>query len=178
MIQYRQELNKLIELFDLPRVVAEIGVAESWLTKDILKWGLEKLYLVDAWIQLNQTGDGGFPQSWHDENYNKMLERTKDHQDIVVVLRGLTHEMAKHIPDESLGLVYIDADHSYHGCMRDLEIYYNKVVDGGIVAGHDYLNMAYGVNKAVNQFCEEMGIEVNLIPDEDESMSGFWFIKQ
>jgi Fe-S oxidoreductase len=62
--------------------------------------------------------------------------------------------------------------------MRDLEIYYNKVVDGGIVAGHDYLNMAYGVNKAVNQFCEEMGIEVNLIPDEDESMSGFWFIKQ
>jgi len=178
MIQYRHELVKLLDLFDLPRVVAEIGVAEGWFTKDILKWNLDKLYLVDAWKHLEQTGDGGYAQEWHDGNYQQVLERTKPFGDKVVILKGLSHEMAEHIPDESLGLVYIDADHSYEGCMRDLESYYNKVVDGGIVAGHDFLNLSYGVNKAVKQFCEEMKIEINVVPDEDDSMSSFWFIKQ
>jgi hypothetical protein len=177
-IEYRRQLPELLRLLNLPMVAVECGSAEGRFAVELLNSGIEKLYLVDAWRQLNQAGDGGFDQSWHDGNYQQMLERTKAFGDKVVILRGLSHEMAEHIPDESLGLVYIDADHSYEGCMRDLESYYNKVVDGGIVAGHDFLNMAYGVNRAAKQFCEEMKIEINVVPDEHESMASFWFIKQ
>lgn len=174
MIQYRYELNKLLDAFDLPKVVAEVGVAEGWFTKEILKWNLDKLYLIDAWKHLEQFGDGGYEQSWHDGNYQQVLDRTKGYN--VEILRGLSHEMAKYIPDESVSMVYIDADHSYLGCKRDLESYLPKVVKGGVIAGHDYLNPAYGVNRAVKEFCEGR-FEINLIPDEDESMAGFWFLK-
>lgn len=177
MIQYRHELGKLLDLFDLPRVVAEIGVAEGWFTKEILKWGVDKLYLVDAWQHLEQFGDGASPQEWHDGNYQQVLERTKPFSDKVLILKGLSHEMAEHIPDESLGLVYIDADHSYEGCKIDLGIYFNKVVKGGIVAGHDFLNMVYGVNQAVKEFCEGR-FDINVVPDEEPNMASFWFVKQ
>lgn len=175
-VNYRQELIKLIDILDLPRVVCECGCAEGWFTKDILKWNLDKLYLVDAWRHLEQSGDGGYPQEWHDGNYAQIVERVKPFGEKVVILKGLSHEMANEIPNESLGLAYIDADHSYLGCKRDLNCYFDKVVKGGIVSGHDFLNESYGVRKAVEEFCAGR-FEINVVPDEEPAMASFWFIK-
>lgn len=176
-IQYRSELNKLVEHFNLPKVYMECGVAEGWFTKEILKWDFDKLYLIDAWKHLDQNGDGSYNQSWHDDNYRQVLERTKDFGNKVIILMGLSAEMAKYVPDNTLGCAYLDADHSYNSVLNDLINYYPKVVNGGIISGHDFLNMTYGVNAAVKEFCEEMGFEINVIPDEEPHMASFWFVK-
>jgi hypothetical protein len=175
-IQYRNELGKLLDAFDLPKVVLECGVAEGWFTKEILKWDLDKLYLVDAWEQLDQLGDGGYGQTWHNGNYQQVLDRVEPFKDKVVILKGLSWDMAEKIPDNSLGMVYIDADHSYESVKKDLEAYYSKVVPGGIISGHDILNPAYGVKKAVEEFCEGR-FELNIIPDEEPAMASYWFLK-
>lgn len=70
-----------------------------------------------------------------------------------------------------LGFVYVDADHSYRGCLADLVASWEKLAPGGILAGHDYsLNEArvvdrshyagFGVKQAVDEFCEARGVEV------------------
>lgn len=176
-IQFRQELGKLMWHLQVPKVILELGCAEGWFTKDILKWDFDKLYLIDNWATIpNQTGDGNYPQEWHDNNYNQQLEIVKPFGDKVTIIKGLTSDVVNQIPDNSLGLIFIDACHEY-GCVKsDLELYFSKVVSGGIIACHDYMNLSYGVNKAVTEFCKDK-YEVHLIPDEEPAMSSCYFIK-
>ena len=46
--------------------------------------------------------------------------------------------MAKDIPEGSLDLCFIDADHTYEGVSKDILAYQSKVKKGGIFCGHDY----------------------------------------
>lgn len=52
--------------------------------------------------------------------------------------------------DNSLDLVWIDADHGYDAVMADLRAWVKKVKLGGTFAGHDYTHA--GVKKAVKEF--------------------------
>ena len=177
-IEHRNQLPELLRHLKLPLIACEVGVAEGYNSADLLASGLDRLYMVDAWKTLEQVGDASSVQEWHDKNYNAALERVKPFGDKAVVLRGLTAEMAKEIPDNTLGLLYIDAGHDYNSVMADLNNYFNKVVNGGVISGHDYLNTSYGVRKAVEEFCAGK-YEVHVIP-EDEShpeYASFYFIK-
>lgn len=177
-IQYRAEFSKLLDHFNLPRVVLELGVAESLFTKEILKWNLDKLYLIDSWQKIpGQFGDGSFDQSWHDGNYAQTLERVKPFGEMVSVFKGFSTDMSHNIPDNSLGILYIDACHVYECVKKDLELYFPKVVKGGVIALHDWKNLTYGVNKAVKEFCEGR-FEINDVPDEEEAMASCWFRKK
>lgn len=176
-IQTRSELVKLLEHFNLPKIICEVGVAEGNFTQALLACKPEKIYLIDAWQHLEQFGDGRMPQEWHDKNLQTVKDRIKGHEKKVVILKGLSSEMVNSIPDNSLGLVYLDGDHSYEGCLADLKAFLPKLVTGGIMAGHDYLSPDYGVEKAVAEFCNGK-FEVNTIPEEDIYNAGFWFVKK
>lgn len=176
-IQFRSELGKLLDELKLPKIAAEIGTAEGRFAQQILSWGVDKLYLVDAWKTLLQDGDGGYPQSWHSNNLKEVHERIAGNEDKVVILQGLSNEMNVHIPDNTLGIAYIDCNHSKEGCFSDLVNYVPKVVKGGIVALHDYLNTSYGVKEAVTEFCKDK-YDVIIIPDEEPAMASCYFIKK
>jgi hypothetical protein len=45
-------------------------------------------------------------------------------------------------PDNYFDMIYIDGDHAYNGCKRDLAVAYAKVKPNGYILGHDYeINM-------------------------------------
>jgi hypothetical protein len=177
-IKFRKDLGQLLDHFKLPRIVAELGNAEGLFSKQILEWGIDQFYMVDTWESIKgQAGDGGFANSWHHNNFNEAMERVSPWKEKVVVLRGLTKDMIPQIPYNHLGMVYIDAAHDYSSVYTDLTLSYPKVVSGGIISGHDYLNPSYGVNKAVHDFCGPQHLEIHVVPDEDSSMSSFWFRK-
>lgn len=174
-IKYRIHLNRL-----LPRnpVTAELGVAEGNFSQHICKeWKPSLHYLVDFWGTLNTTGDGAFNQLWHNMNYHTMLWKMHPYEDITKVLRGMTADMAKSVPDETLDIVYIDAGHSYEAVRADLEAWYPKVKPGGIIAGHDFINPAYGVLQAVQEFTTTHALKFHVIPEEKDEDAGFWFYK-
>jgi len=177
-VQFRSELNKLLEQYNMLGDSAEIGVAEGRYSLEILQWGVPKLYLVDAWQNQDLFGDANFPQSWHDKNFEEAKERVKAYKKKVVFLKGLSVEMANKIPDGSLSFVYIDACHTYEAVLEDLKAYYPKLKHGGIMAGHDFLGKDYGVEKAVREFTSENNLEVNLIPELSEENASFWFRKK
>lgn len=183
-IQYRSQLGELLAYLGLKGDVAEIGVAEGLHAEQLIKSNqIERLYLIDSWRELPQKGDGGFPQQWHDDNL-KLAQQTLAPYEKAIWLRGLSRDMIDSIPNDSLVLAYLDGDHSYNGCLSDLQRIYKKVKVGGVIAGHDYLNPAYGVNQAVKFFVfESEGLyEMSDIHKTeeggDDSMVSFWFIKK
>lgn len=68
--------------------------------------------------------------------------------------------------DEGLDFIFIDGDHSYERCYEDLNLWYSKVVKGGIFSGHDF--SLPGVNKAILQFRTENNIKgfFKVIPND------------
>lgn len=92
---------------------------------------------------------------------------------------GLSHQVAWSYKDEYFGLVYLDADHSYEGVMKDLNAWFPKLVPGGIMAMHDFLAPEYGVKKAVEDFVNTMGDKVSkvylLLENKREDAGGYFF---
>lgn len=182
IIKYRRDLYKIIDL-SLP--AAEVGCAEGYFAADILSWGVAKLYMVDAWKTLNVAGDGANSQSWHDKNFNDAMNRVAKYGDKSVVLRGISWDMAKDIPDNSLGFVNIDCDHSYEGVSADIRAYWPKLVNGGVMAFHDYENKAYGVKKAVEWARASFNVtnistpidEIHLLPEDKPEDAGAYIVK-
>ena len=74
---------------------------------------------------------------------------------------------------QPLEFCFIDADHSYEGCMRDIRSYWDAVRPAGIVSGHDYCKDDLpGVTKAVDEFSHDRGVEVNSVE------GNIWWIRR
>ena len=67
----------------------------------------------------------------------------------LIPLQGLSEHIADQIPNNSVDLVFIDANHNYEFVKKDILKYKSKLKPGGILCGHD---IDYpGVNRAVNE---------------------------
>lgn len=68
-------------------------------------------------------------------------------------------DMAKdEIENNSIDLLFIDGDHSYEQCKRDIENYWPKLKKGGVLLGHDYRKTTPGVIRAVNEIFAETAV--------------------
>lgn len=178
MIQYRRNLPELMKSLKLSMIGVELGCAEGYSALEFLQGGIEKLYMVDTWATINgQKGDGSNHADWHNKNLNDAKNRVKKYGESAIFLRGLTIEMAWMIPDNTCGLVYIDAAHDLENVRMDIINYWSKLVSGGIMAFHDYENENYGVKQAVNDFANYYNLPIHLIPEEKKDDAGALIIK-
>ena len=58
---------------------------------------------------------------------------------------------SKMYDEESLDAVFIDADHRYESVKADILAWMPKIKKGGILSGHDYIDIHNGVIRAVNE---------------------------
>lgn len=176
-INTRDDLIGLMNYLGLPKTICEVGVAEGIFSEQMYNWGLEKLYLIDIWRNIPFIpGCASFEQSWHDRNYNLVKEKFSGKEN-VEILKGFSFELAGCIPNESLGLCYIDGDHSYAGVKTDILAFYQKLVKGGILCLHDVFNADYGVGKAMQETFGTDRINV-LIENGNIANMGAYIIKQ
>ena len=167
--------------------MAEVGVLHGGSAALILETCQPKtLYLIDLWKDQPRDAYADYREGYICEKmYEGVLKRFKAEiaSGQVVILRGYSTEVADAIQDESLDFAYIDADHSYKGCLADITEYWPKVKDGGIMAGHDYDDIEWskvdgkavkrtdwGVVSAVNDFFDD----VNLIEHPTKN----WWVKK
>ncbi|MBE7197983.1 MAG: class I SAM-dependent methyltransferase [Parafilimonas terrae] len=71
--------------------------------------------------------------------------------------RGMTHEVLGRFEDGSIDWIYVDADHTYAGALRDAEAAAAKVRPGGYLVFNDFAHVdpemgRYGVHRAVVDF--------------------------
>ena len=87
------------------------------------------------------------------------------------LLEGDSIEMVQRVPDQSIDICFIDADHRYSKVSEDIKVWKLKVAQNGILCGHDcdgfdyderYIEMDFmdgkhhGVIKAVNEQSERV----------------------
>lgn len=108
-----------------------------------------KVYAVDLWT----TGVG--KREYLPNVLAKFTARIEqyDAKGLVVPVMGDTSEVAATFP-HSIGLLFIDASHTYEGVKRDFETWSPKVDADGVIAMHDYVRQPQkdqGVRTFVNE---------------------------
>lgn len=152
---------------------AEIGVFTGDLSHRLLNRDDVTLHMVDSWAispsdgQYAKSGDfhAGLTVQQQEDFYQHTLSLVKLFGDRAKIIRKSSVDAAQDIADGALDFVFIDADHSYEGCKSDIAAWLPKLKKGGILCGHDYNNTDYpcfGVNQAVDEFCQEHGYAVDL----------------
>lgn len=168
MINTRAKFHQIIDL-ELPG--AEVGAASGVFSLEILSWGISKLYLIDIWQHIPSIpGMAGEPQKEHDARFKMCQERMKDYPN-AIFMKGLSEEMAKQIPDASLGFVYLDAAHDYQNVLNDLNIWVPKLVFGGVLGMHDFADKNYGVQRAAREFCDGK-YKIHELPEDGKIENG------
>ena len=84
----------------------------------------------------------------------------------VFLHEGDSSSLLNQMPDEYFDWIYIDADHSYSGVVKDVEVAKFKIKPNGLLVFNDYMiyspieDMQYGVNRAVNDLCLNENFEM------------------
>jgi predicted O-methyltransferase YrrM len=99
------------------------------------------LFCIDTWM--NDGMSEGQRDTWIEFN-----ENVSRFSSIIIPCRGGSKEIAQTFSRE-IDLLFIDGDHTFDGCMRDVESWLPLVRSGGIVLFHDY-GWADGVQKVVH----------------------------
>jgi hypothetical protein len=177
MIKTRDEIGKLMTLKGY-KLAAEIGVQRGDYAKKILSNWDGHLFLFDSWRNF-PTGDyvdvANVSDEDHKTNLNACLDNLSEYDGRYTLCRALSPEVSQHFKDESFDLIYIDANHSYEGCLLDIEGWIKKIKLGGCICGHDYLDGSFwggnfGVKRAVLDF---FGKNPDIITNESEPS---WFV--
>lgn len=121
----------------------EVGVFKAQFSKHILENWPGTLWLVDPWRAFEE-GEGYVDASNHKEHqtaYLEAMQNIEGYESRAFMLRGLSSDMASRFEDNSLDFVYIDGNHAYDWVKEDIELWWPKIKQGGILAGHDYLDL-------------------------------------
>jgi len=114
------------------------GMSAAFMAVELINASKDiKFDCIDIWA------DGGYLEDGTQDLFgvdlmNRFLDNVKPVAHKINAIRSDSAEAAKNYPDQSIDFVFIDGDHSYNGCRRDIEAWLPKVKDGGVLAGHDY----------------------------------------
>jgi hypothetical protein len=147
--------NELLKRMPNDAVCAEVGVAGGDFADRIMTITKpSKLVLIDCWDEGSSV-----QRKWEAQvrsRFSGMMQEGR-----VEVRKGFSNDVLSSFPDHFLDWIYVDADHSFEGALRDLALASAKVKPDGFICGHDYnrfgLNGRYGVVEAVNSFCKKYG---------------------
>ncbi|HEA46571.1 MAG TPA: class I SAM-dependent methyltransferase [Candidatus Pacearchaeota archaeon] len=147
-------------------VGVEIGVYKGINAEKILKgMNIETLYLIDPYLLYGKYVEGF---SMYDSHKNligieqKMLRKIRHYKDKYIIIKKMSADAIKDIP-HNLDFVYVDGNHSYKYVLEDIELYYKKLKQGGIIGGddfdHEYLPE---VKNAVMDFVNKHKLQLNV----------------
>jgi len=175
----RREFTKLINELGYKRG-AEIGVREGHFSKYIVEnTNIEKWYSIDPWENNPELPNAEVALESAKNMFEPFGER-------IEMIKGYSPQAADLIEDNSLDFIYIDGMHTYDEVKADINAWWSKLKDGGILAGHDYhLEDWPGVYDSVNEFVEENNLKLNITGTEapdyqlehDGWKSSWWFFK-
>jgi len=146
------ELNVLGLLASNCESVAEIGSWKGRSTNKLLKSCKGKVYAIDHW-KGTETDISGI-LALKEDVYKQFIENVGS-RDNLIIMKEDSLSAANRFNGDRVDMVFIDADHTYEGCKKDIEAWLPKC--NKYICGHDY-NWP-GVKRAV----EEKFDNINLV---------------
>ena len=138
MRTYTQFLHRLANGKSL--VGVEVGVFLGDNALSMLKHlNIKHLYLIDPYWNAGKVKE-------------KARNRLSEYQDKITWIYKSSIDGIKYLPN-NLDFVYLDGDHTYSTVHKEIELYFPKIKEGGILGGHDYLSVPNStVKQAVDEF--------------------------
>jgi hypothetical protein len=141
---------------------------------------MKKFFLIEP---CSEYGDGTYDQmSWNLAFDN--LQSTFSGVGDVVIIKDKAENVCNDFENSTLDFVYIDGDHSYEHVLLDMNLWWPKVRNGGVMAGHDFNlkrvspNGYYeDVERAVREFCQKQNIKLNTEPCGFNGIPDWWIDK-
>jgi len=162
--------NRLRMLEHMPKGgrCAEIGVWNGGFSGAILDVTQpSELVLIDPWDLLSAQSEDEWTHKKH-KNHIFMselylnVEKLYGDLDNVTIRKGFSENVLSSYPDNYFDWVYIDGNHLYEFVKRDIEISFEKIRPGGIIAGDDFFwkkDNRMHVREAVIDTLKERGMQ-------------------
>lgn len=140
-------------------VGVEIGTCRGINAKNILTTlSIKHLYLIDSYEGVWNKYEG---------EARKLLS---GYNGMITIIKKKSMDAVNDIPYD-VDFVYIDGNHDYEFVKQDIQCYYPKVSNGGIIGGHDFSVRFHGVARAVIEFAVECKKELQGIGQD------WWIVK-
>jgi hypothetical protein len=142
-----EKANKLIEIVSLcePTLSVELGVFGG---RSLLPIAIMSKYInpssrvigIDAWsaqASIQGTNDKANEEWWSNINYEDMFNYTKsimvdnNVNDVVELWKDTSKNAVSNFEDNSINLLHQDSNHSEEITCEEVELYWNKVKEGG-----------------------------------------------
>jgi hypothetical protein len=162
-IQNREEIINYISTLKDP-AICEVGSRDGrYFYESLFASNCKLGIIVDIWRDTGDLNQNDIECSQEELNYQykTVFKKTLNYFNVKII-REFSDKASDFFDDETFDFIYIDADHSYRGCLTDLNCWYPKVKEGGILAGHDYISpkmsiemghkTVFGVVQAVDDF--------------------------
>lgn len=160
-----------------PITYCEIGVHKGYNVADVNnRLNVSHNYLIDIYEEYKE-----FPNVSLDERVVILTKELQDEAfkiakkelkefDVTWIIE-YSDIAVNELPDD-IDFIYIDGNHDYEFIKKDIELYWEKVAKGGILAGHDFFGRFNGVVNAVCEFSTEKGLFIY------SDNYDWWFIKE
>ena len=149
---------------------AEIGVAAGVHAEDIMTMlNMKKLYLIDPYEPYVEVGR--LHTDYLADKQKAALRLKRFGEKVEFIYQG-SDGAATLIPN-GLDFVYIDGNHTYEYVKSDIETYYPKITDHGVLSGHDFGRAYNGdVVRAVVEFVSKHNLKLEIGSGAD------WFLQK
>ena len=171
----RDDLPKLLNERRLLGCGAEIGVYAAEFSSRILsEWRGRNLISIDPWVSVDAdeyVDASNLDEAGCSALYATAVARLQRFGERSTIWRTTSAEAADRLPAGCLDFVYIDAGNDEKSVREDLDLWFDKVRPGGIIAGHDYLDgelaeERFGVKTAVDGFFGPRRLRVHVTGEE------------
>jgi predicted O-methyltransferase YrrM len=133
-----ESLNIVLSKLKMQNIKAlELGVWVGESTLEILKYISKTNGTLDVVDTFNGEGSQLKDIAPKHDVRSAFELNTAQYADIIRIFQMTTDEAVNKVQDQ-YDFVYIDASHVYESIKRDIDNYYPKVKEGGILAGHDF----------------------------------------
>jgi hypothetical protein len=135
--------------------VVEVGCYDGSTTRkyiDIVKKNNGHVYIIDTFMGSPSITGSSHPHSYGNHNlelYSIVKEKFAKYSDMITIMKGYSYDCILELPNDC-DIIFIDADHAYESCRKDIEVSIPKVKKSGILCGHDCETFDY-----VNTYTEE-----------------------
>jgi hypothetical protein len=142
-------------------LVVEIGCWKGRTTSVLAV--AERVICIDSWIyDINFKNDIWFDVYREYSKNENILEEFKKNLSMfnnIDIIIGESHDVANQVLNNAVDLLVIDGDHSYDGIKGDLELYFPKLKNKGIIFCHDYGDT--GVDRAIHEFIKQKNLNIS-----------------
>jgi predicted O-methyltransferase YrrM len=141
-----KELQFLSEMAAKSSNIVEVGCWKGQSTKALLEASDGVVHAIDHFNGSPTDESGGFARV---QDVFAQFTANVGHYPNLKIHKMSSEEAVVSFRDNSLDMVWIDADHSHEGCSKDIDMWLPKVKKGGIICGHDY-GVCSGVTTSVD----------------------------